>query len=552
METNNNNNKRPFEDDDIDNQTNVIKKKKVDINDENNESLNQKIIKLERQNKAMTQKIDVINYKLLDTKNTYIEMKSHLSDFDKSINDILTSIKNGKHIVQVEQPKQPQELLLQEHLQKKKVIDENKKNFDKLLQQNRQESVLQEQYKNNEMNYSEPKTNNQLSNQLVQNVSQEDNQIVKFILIDNIVSVKREVINRIPKTFLAYLINKSQENEFTIKGITFKYFTKILDCYYGIYISDIPVNDKVFMGLFKFYGLMKSIFGSDCIYSIGGQNGEDTIDSIDCYYPKVNIWIKTAKLPQTLRRTGCVIHNDILYVIGGHNGYRQQQNMICYDIKNNKWFNSVSMTSFRTALSVVSAHGLIFAIGGFHEKEPVDIVEVFNINLEKWLTYNHTLNVKRVGHASVYDPVSDKIYVIGGWDSVNDNFDSCEVLDLKHPERGFQMIAKMNTPRGELSAVCVNGKIYAIGGYNGSTFLSTVEVYNPVKNVWTYISPMMFERGWPAASVCDGKIYVSGGRFKPGSMLNTMEVYDPKINKWYICENMIIARDGHQMVSYKY
>ncbi|KAH6940664.1 hypothetical protein HPB50_004083 [Hyalomma asiaticum] len=52
------------------------------------------------------------------------------------------------------------------------------------------------------------------------------------------------------------------------------------------------------------------------------------------------------------------------------------------------------------------------------------------------------------------------------------------------------MVAPLNTRRSALSAAVLDGKIYALGGYDGQEYLSTVEVYDPATNVWTTGPPM--------------------------------------------------------------
>jgi len=47
--------------------------------------------------------------------------------------------------------------------------------------------------------------------------------------------------------------------------------------------------------------------------------------------------------------------------------------------------------------------------------------------------------------------------------------------------------------------VALNGKVYALGGYDGSSNLNTVEVYDPATNTWTPIAAMGTARYGPAA-----------------------------------------------------
>jgi hypothetical protein len=100
-------------------------------------------------------------------------------------------------------------------------------------------------------------------------------------------------------------------------------------------------------------------------------------------------------------------------------------------------------------------------------------------------------------------------------------------------------MAPMPTARYRLAAATVNGKIYAIGGYNGG-YLNTVEVYDPSANTWSTAPPMPTARYELAAAVVNGKIYAIRGY--NGGYLNTVEVYDPSTNTWSTAAPMPTAR----------
>jgi kelch-like protein 8 len=42
------------------------------------------------------------------------------------------------------------------------------------------------------------------------------------------------------------------------------------------------------------------------------------------------------------------------------------------------------------------------------------------------------------------------------------------------------MIGKMSCPRGGVGVAALGGKIYAVGGHDGSNYLNSVEAYDPI------------------------------------------------------------------------
>lgn len=52
----------------------------------------------------------------------------------------------------------------------------------------------------------------------------------------------------------------------------------------------------------------------------------------------------------------------------------------------------------------------------------------------------------------------------------------------------------MRTARSRVGVAVINGLLYAIGGYDGQSRLSTVEVYNPETDSWTRVSSMNSQR----------------------------------------------------------
>jgi N-acetylneuraminic acid mutarotase len=108
--------------------------------------------------------------------------------------------------------------------------------------------------------------------------------------------------------------------------------------------------------------------------------------------------------------------------------------------------------------------------------------------------------------------------------------------------------SELLTGRVNLTTSVVDGKIYVIGGFEGSTGnrpgSTRVEVYDPSKNTWTSEAGMLTGRGGLASEVMDGKIYTLGGSESTADApIAAAEVYDTKTNSWSKLPDMLDAVD---------
>ena len=92
--------------------------------------------------------------------------------------------------------------------------------------------------------------------------------------------------------------------------------------------------------------------------------------------------------------------------------------------------------------------------------------------------------------------------------------------------------ADMPTARSLLSTSVVNGKIYAIGGWDGQ-ILAPVEEYDPATDTWIEKAPMPATRDHLSSNVVNGKIYAIGG-YSSGGTVSPVEIYDPVTDEWII------------------
>ncbi|MFC1529803.1 kelch repeat-containing protein [Gemmatimonadota bacterium] len=77
----------------------------------------------------------------------------------------------------------------------------------------------------------------------------------------------------------------------------------------------------------------------------------------------------------------------------------------------------------------------------------------------------------------------------------------------------------------------IDGKLYMAGGIDGSSYLRTLEVYDPSTDSWTTKASPPTNRWVAQAGVIDGLFYVAGGGGDAGYS-TALEVYNPSTDTW--------------------
>jgi len=99
---------------------------------------------------------------------------------------------------------------------------------------------------------------------------------------------------------------------------------------------------------------------------LGGHNGNQRLDSLECYNPGLDQW--SALAPMTINRSvfGAVTLNGLIYVVGGYDGKKYLKNVEVYDVKLDKWSPGVPLSCARSAVGVVAHDGYVYCCGGFN------------------------------------------------------------------------------------------------------------------------------------------------------------------------------------------
>ena len=82
----------------------------------------------------------------------------------------------------------------------------------------------------------------------------------------------------------------------------------------------------------------------------------------------------------------------------------------------------------------------------------------------------------------------------------------------------WERVAPMESGRAGAGAVVVDGKVMVVGGFSGTEFLSSVEIYNPSDNTWQSGPSLPAPRSGMGVAALDGNVYVAGGNRGTGRL----------------------------------
>lgn len=177
------------------------------------------------------------------------------------------------------------------------------------------------------------------------------------------------------------------------------------------------------------------------------------------------------------------------------------------------WNTLAPMTSLRDRLCAATGpDGMVYAIGGLVGLSGLNTVERYDPLTTLAWSGAPPLPVPLTDAAAVTGQ-DGHIYVLGGAQGNTSKKTLYRYNTLTGQWTTTGQLADMTTPRAYLAAAVDNqGRIYAIGGYNGSNgVLNTVEWYDTVNNQWNPAPPLNYARqGHRAVTGQDGKIYVFG------------------------------------------
>jgi N-acetylneuraminic acid mutarotase len=280
------------------------------------------------------------------------------------------------------------------------------------------------------------------------------------------------------------------------------------------------------------YGLAAATGPDGQLYVFGGFSGSSgLLSGVEAYNPVTNSWTAKADMPIPRHYLAAAPGPDgQIYTFGGtfiSSGFLPT--VEAYNPATDSWTTKADMPTARRALAAAAGpDGQLYVFGGFNfSGGDLATVEAYNPATNSWTT-KASMPTRRDALAAAPGP-DGLIYVLGG---ISGGSGLLSTVDAYNPAtNSWTTKADMPTARyGLAAATGPDGQLYAFGGTNfvaGIHGLNTAEAYDPVTNSWTTKASMPTPReDLAAATAPDGRIFAFGG-LNNSSILSTTEAYLP-------------------------
>ena len=171
--------------------------------------------------------------------------------------------------------------------------------------------------------------------------------------------------------------------------------------------------------------------------------------------------------------------------------------------------------------------GMMYVLGGANGTGVTNAVWQYNPESDTWRAQANKPTAVQHVHGAV---LNGKIHVPGGELADGSVSDVLEIFDPA--QNTWSAGASLPAPRSGYGLVAFEGKLYLIGGWDGSAVTDTTFVYDPDRDAWSVAEPMTTARAYMGTAVADGQIFVFGGVGPDGQALAQGEIYDPTREAW--------------------
>jgi N-acetylneuraminic acid mutarotase len=277
--------------------------------------------------------------------------------------------------------------------------------------------------------------------------------------------------------------------------------------------------------------------------------GTTDISTINQFYPPPSGgWVTKSAMPTARKQFAAGTATSVLYVVGGTTA--GASNVIAkveaYNPATNSWTTKAPLPSARWRTGgATGIAGLLYVAGGVGTGTAghMKTLYAYKTSTNTWSTKAAMPVAGGCGGSAAINGI---LFVVVGCDVSTSSTSGAKGILLRYDPASntWSTKAPAPTPHQFGGVAAVAGKLYVVGGKNGSVASTKLEVYNPGTNTWATKAPLPAARHSHTTYAINGKLYVLGGNNASNAFMNTVYVYDPAIDRWSTGRSMPTARSS--------
>ncbi|CAK5035829.1 unnamed protein product [Meloidogyne enterolobii] len=260
----------------------------------------------------------------------------------------------------------------------------------------------------------------------------------------------------------------------------------------------------------------------------------------DCYIQQNFCFIsKTTEFAQLDFTTVLNILNwDQLHVDNEGRVFEAVCHWIEFDISNRlvfapKLLTAVRLPLLRPAYLIDKVSRNPYFCNSMECRDLIDEAKNYHLMPERRSNFNSIFKI----NIRVCTEMPGNIYVLGGLNQIQPS-----IVEFYDPTiKKWKPSKAMTSQRTRVGVAVSNGKIYVVGGYNGSERLRCVEMFDTVSGNWVKLVSMFKRRSAMCATALGEHVYVIGG-YDGTNALDSVEIYEIKSDYWSFGPSMLAKR----------
>jgi Tol biopolymer transport system component len=253
------------------------------------------------------------------------------------------------------------------------------------------------------------------------------------------------------------------------------------------------------------------------VYLLGGQDATGALASVLRYDPDTDTWTERAAMPAAKSRPGAAVANGHIYVVGPPDNQLYE-----YLPDTDTWKTRVPLPLTPNGVAVAAISGRFYVLvheeGGSNPR--LYRYDPFQDAWQEKQAHPDERSISGLGIAN------GMLYGIGGClpDQTPCEPTRADRYDPSTDAWTPDAIARLAVRRTHLPATLptLHNRLYVIGGWNGYSAQTSVEVYDPIADAWETETAMPTARYSAAIAAVGNRIYVIGGN-RGGSGGNWMD-----------------------------